>query len=189
MLWFSWKCRNDLIFNGRNTISSLSTAVISQVDLFHSSMAMSTSMINHQIGNKSSLILKWQLPPPGTWKLNFDGASKDNPRLSGGGGLIRDEVGNLIRAFVFKCGISIALIAKIWALLHGIELAAKLGVVKLVVETDSLVTSSLLILRSIRTHPDYFLTQSCWNVIDGMSWDFQIHHIHRQANVTEHHLA
>jgi hypothetical protein len=37
----------------------------------------------------------WSCPPPGFWKLNFDGASKGNPGPTGFGAVIRDNTGKI----------------------------------------------------------------------------------------------
>ncbi|XP_059064981.1 uncharacterized protein LOC131067114 [Cryptomeria japonica] len=46
--------------------------------------------------------VKWTPPPPRWKKLNFDGASRGNHRLSGFGAVVRDEKGSLVGAI---CGL------------------------------------------------------------------------------------
>jgi hypothetical protein len=47
-----------------------------------------------------SLITLLLVPPPqGFNKMNFDGASKDNPRLASYGGVFRDVKGKIIKRF------------------------------------------------------------------------------------------
>jgi hypothetical protein len=52
-----------------------------------------------QIGRPSQLQIgecNWNSPPAGSLKLNFDGAEKGNPGMTGMGEVIRDSGGNII---------------------------------------------------------------------------------------------
>ncbi|CAA6657157.1 unnamed protein product [Spirodela intermedia] len=41
--------------------------------------------------------VRWTPPRAGQWKLNVDGASQGNPGSSGGGGILRDSTGYIMR--------------------------------------------------------------------------------------------
>ena len=49
---------------------------------------------NSKIPNRQKRKALWTPPPPNLFQLNFDGASKGNPGLSGYGGVFRDHSGN-----------------------------------------------------------------------------------------------
>ena len=63
---------------------------------------------NHtQIGWPSQLQLgehNWNPPPVRSLKLNFDGAEKGNPSMTGMGGVIRDSDSNIIRLYIGSMG-------------------------------------------------------------------------------------
>ena len=48
--------------------------------------------------------MHWEMPPSNWFKLNTDGASSGNPRRAGGGGVIRDSVGEWVRGFAGVLG-------------------------------------------------------------------------------------
>ncbi len=48
---------------------------------------------------KSHIPVKWTPPPLGWFKLNTDGSSLGNPRLAGGGGVIRNHLGEWVGGF------------------------------------------------------------------------------------------
>ena len=51
-----------------------------------------------------AILVKWNKPPPGWYKLNIDGASLGNPGRAGGGGLIRDNLRNWFKGFSRSIG-------------------------------------------------------------------------------------
>ena len=56
--------------------------------------------------------VRWNKPPPGWCKLNIDGTTLGNPGKSGGGGIIRDNVGNWIKGFLGSIGFTTSITAK-----------------------------------------------------------------------------
>nr|XP_009606237.1 uncharacterized protein LOC104100666 [Nicotiana tomentosiformis] len=49
--------------------------------------------------------LKWDKPELSELKLNTDGCFKDNPGQAGGGGILRDHMGDVVMAFSHYYGI------------------------------------------------------------------------------------
>ncbi|GLJ41805.1 hypothetical protein SUGI_0865260 [Cryptomeria japonica] len=76
--------------------------------------------------------------------MNFDGASKGNPGLSGYGAVVRDEEGNLLGAVCGQVGFVSNNIAEITAL-EGLKWATDNGIMKVVVEGDSKVILNRII--------------------------------------------
>ena len=72
-------------------------------------------------------------------KLNTDGCSRGNPGRSGGGGLFRDYDGRFLLGFSCYFGETTSLHAELKALLFGARLGVSRGLVKLHLESDSLV--------------------------------------------------
>ncbi len=59
--------------------------------------------------NLVPISVKWT-PPPVSWaKLNNDGLILGNPGLAGGGGVIRDSLGNWVGGFSRSIGITVSL--------------------------------------------------------------------------------
>uniref|UniRef100_A0A2N9I267 RNase H type-1 domain-containing protein n=1 Tax=Fagus sylvatica TaxID=28930 RepID=A0A2N9I267_FAGSY len=102
----------------------------------------------------TSTPIKWVAPPLGWFKLNTDGSSLGNPGLAGGGGVIRNHVG---------------------------ELAIDLGILNLEIEMDSLVAVELV--NSITT-PNAFLSTivtDCRFLMERFE-SCSLKHIFREAN-------
>ena len=60
--------------------------------------------------------------------LNTDGASFQNPGKAGGGGIIRDSQGNWVKGYSRAIGFTTSIIAELWALRDGLNLAIQLGI-------------------------------------------------------------
>ena len=107
----------------------------------------------------SNKIVYWCRPPLHCFKLNFDGASKANPGLGGGGGVIRDHFGNFVAAFSSGYGSCTNMYAEFHALKDGLYLCLDMGLDlnNVMVESDSKVlvdtiNSSKCSLWRIRRH-------------------------------------
>lgn len=79
----------------------------------------------------------WTPPPINVFQLNFDGASKGNPRRTGFGGVIRDYQGNPLITFFGSIGWNTNNAAELEGLWRGLNLAQKQGLLPLIVEGDS----------------------------------------------------
>lgn len=113
----------------------------------------------------------------GTWGLLVD-------RL-----LLRSDSGALIKAYVFKCGISTTLTTELWGLFYDLMLVTTMGISSLIAESDSTVVCSLMQSRLLHTHPDCYLIKRCWELIDNNDWDFKILHVCCEANTATHTIA
>jgi len=78
-------------------------------------------------------------PPPPTdfIKLNFDGASKGNPRSASFGAVLRNEEGKILYYAAGYLGFNTNNAADLWSLLKGVKLAKKHDLHKLIMEGDS----------------------------------------------------
>ena len=98
--------------------------------------------------------IKWSPPPLGWFKLNIDGSSLSNPGLAGGGGVIRNHLGEWVGGFSRVIGFTTSVQAKLRALKSGLLLAIDLGILNLEIEMDSLVAVELI--NSITTLNAFF---------------------------------
>jgi len=82
-------------------------------------------------------IRSWEAPPPNTYKLNFDGASKGNPGPAGFGGIIRNHNGAPLQIFFGNIGWDTNNSAEIEGLWQGLLVARSLNLQPLIAEGDS----------------------------------------------------
>ena len=125
--------------------------------------------------------IKWVVPPLGWFKLNTDGSSLGNPGLAGGGGVIRNHVGDWMGGFSQAIGITTSVQAELRALKDGLNLAIDLGILNLEIEMDSLVVVELV--NSITT-PNAFLSiivTDCRSLTERFE-SCLLKHIFREAN-------
>ncbi|GLJ50073.1 hypothetical protein SUGI_1064970 [Cryptomeria japonica] len=85
--------------------------------------------------NKGSIV--WTPPLAESLKVNFDGASRNNPSKSGYGAIIRNEFGNFVGANFGPLGITTNNMAEIAGLLAGLEWSVGRGFQSIEVEGDS----------------------------------------------------
>ena len=117
----------------------------------------------------------------GWFKLNTDGSSLGNPGLAGGGGIIRNHVGDWVGGFSRAIGITTSVQAELRALKDGLNLAIDLRILNLEVEMDSLVAVELV--NSITT-PNAFLSTivtDCRSLLERFE-SCSLKHIFREAN-------
>ena len=79
----------------------------------------------------------WTSLPSGFFKLNFNGASKGNPRKAGYGGVFRSSTSYILIIFYSTLGIESNNAAKLIGLLQGIHIAFNHDLFPLIVEGDS----------------------------------------------------
>jgi len=94
--------------------------------------------------SKEILLVGWK-PPPLDWiALNTDGASRMNPGMAGGGGVVWDWNCKWLREFAETMRICSSVIAEFRALLRGLQIAKEKGTKKLIVNVDSTTVLGLL---------------------------------------------
>ena len=125
--------------------------------------------------------IKWSPPPLGWFKLNIDGSSLSNPGLAGGGGVIRNHLGEWVGGFSRVIGFTTSVQAKLRALKSGLLLAIDLGILNLEIEMDSLLAVELI--NSITTFNTFFST-----IVDDYRYLMEscelssLKHIFKEAN-------
>ncbi|GLJ37938.1 hypothetical protein SUGI_0772040 [Cryptomeria japonica] len=85
--------------------------------------------------NRTNVV--WSPPKRGTIKVNFDGASRGNPRKSSYGAIMRDEFGNFVGAKYGPLGINTNNMAEMAGLLAGLEWCVAHGFQDVEIEGDS----------------------------------------------------
>ena len=77
-------------------------------------------------------------------KVDSDGASAGNPGRAEGGGLLRDSNGHWVKGYARSIGFTTNVIAELWALRDGLNLALSEGIRNLIVELDARVVVDLI---------------------------------------------
>ena len=77
------------------------------------------------------------MPPFNTFKLNFDGASKQNSGIVGYGGAVRNHTGAIHLIYHGNLGVNTNNNVELIALIQGLTLAGRYRLLPLVVEGDS----------------------------------------------------
>ncbi|CAA6674186.1 unnamed protein product [Spirodela intermedia] len=88
--------------------------------------------------------VRWTPSKAGRWKLNVDGASQDNSRPSGGGGILRDSVGCIFFAFSNLYNIQTNIVAEAMAIRDGLLLCEEQNITNIILEFDSKVLVDIL---------------------------------------------
>ncbi|XP_075099211.1 uncharacterized protein LOC142176053 [Nicotiana tabacum] len=86
--------------------------------------------------HKIKIGIKWDKPPPGTVKLNIDGAYSQNTMTTGLGGVFRNNNGNWIIGFHKLGHATSSTHAELMALHEGLRIAREMNFLKMKIETD-----------------------------------------------------
>ncbi|KAK4717973.1 hypothetical protein R3W88_016311 [Solanum pinnatisectum] len=79
----------------------------------------------------------WKTPPPKKYKLNTDGSALHNPGKIGGGGILRDDQGDIIYAFAIPLGEGTNNQAEVQAASYGLNWCIQHGYTNIILEVDS----------------------------------------------------
>eukprot|EP00253_Pinus_taeda_P002060 PITA_02060 len=90
-------------------------------------------------------ITNWSPPPKNTYILNFDGASKGNPGITGYGGIIRNSQGNSLKIYFGSIGWNTNNAAELEGLWQGLQIAQLQSFFPLIVEGDSQILINMAI--------------------------------------------
>jgi ribonuclease HI len=175
-IWNLWLRRNQFVFNPGASFSDPIGNTISFASEFY-----------YLIGNYSKvkmripISVKWNLPPLGWFKLNTDGSSLGNPGKAGGGGVIRNHLGDWVGGFSRAIGFTTSVQAELRALKDGLLLAIDLEILNLEIEMDSLVAVDLI--KSSTTSNAFFSTvvDDCRYLLERFEQK-SLKHIFREAN-------
>ncbi|KAI5336393.1 hypothetical protein L3X38_015660 [Prunus dulcis] len=147
--WFIWKWRCCSVFDSSFHYPDLPNEWILRF------------LVEWDIANKKGgvhrprmqTLLAWKPPPVSIMKLNIDGSRIGSSGAIAAGGLIRNSAGEWVAGFSANLGHGEILVVELWALYHGLKLAQRLQVTKLIVETDSTIVLHLLNAKLEPNHP------------------------------------
>ncbi|XP_042964784.1 uncharacterized protein LOC122299013 [Carya illinoinensis] len=139
------------------------------------------------VTKRTPQVVKWFRPYQGRYKLNTDGSSRGNPGQAGGGGVIRNSSGNLVRPFAVSLDQGIVSFAEFMAVYHGVKLAKSMGIVQLDIELDS-----STVIKWLKTSLcGLWYVEDFWEERTDMlrSMNVNITHVYREANTPADLLA
>lgn len=137
ILWFIWTERNDCVHREKKFLVE---SVIKKVEFYLRKLVLSKLLGPEQWsdccpGEEFQAVsfgrgrlrkvgrVMWKPPYPGWLKLNTDGAFQSSSRSAGGGGVLRNHLGDIVAAFAANVGADSGLEAEMAAILIGISLA------------------------------------------------------------------
>ncbi|KAK9670180.1 hypothetical protein RND81_13G183600 [Saponaria officinalis] len=137
-LWACWTIRNHKYFEQEEIKPELVVVGFGKMVLEYNAIMEAERHNMKARENESNS--DWQAPPLGSLKLNVDATFLPNGEV-GLGGVIRDDMGRLKATMVRRCRLSKddVIMAEALSFLNGLLVAKSLGVMRISVETDSLI--------------------------------------------------
>ncbi|KAF5957930.1 hypothetical protein HYC85_005155 [Camellia sinensis] len=113
-------------------------------------------------------------------KLNIDGAVAKRTGQAACGGLLRSAHGEWLSGFRHQIGSSSILVAKLWGIWKGLQLAWMHGHRRVVLETDS-AEAFEAIGKEPSMQPQFNICQESWDLLN-QDWECDVQLIWREAN-------
>jgi ribonuclease HI len=139
------------------------------------------SLVYSKQNKEARKVCKWNPPPKGWTKLNFDGAARGNPGTTGVGSIINNDKGEWLAKKALSINPTSNNLAELNAL-KGLLLCIHLGVSNIYIEGDS-----QIVLNAIRkkSTPNWVLNSKLEDIINLMTKfeDIRIEHIFREGNL------
>lgn len=142
----------------------------------------------HLSGQNEAIKNSWRTPVHGWVKVNVDGAFAQASNLVAHGGLIRDSDVTFIQGFICKLNTRNALSVELWACIHGLKLAWKLGYCKIELESDSREAIDCIQRGCDSFHLEYGVISEA-QVLAQRDWEVQVRHVPRWINGPANWLA
>lgn len=139
-VWTTWKERNKQVFE--NITQPPHTSVNFILNKALETQAAFQVFLHPNF--KEPSLMSWSCPLAGKLKMNTDGNSRGDPRQSGYGGLLRDEVGTWIWGFYGYLGNCSSLEAELWGIYWGLTIILQKGLANIQIETDSQLAMELI---------------------------------------------
>ncbi|CAL8157860.1 unnamed protein product [Prunus armeniaca] len=183
--WYLWKWRNKHIFLPLDeyVADPIKTILMVVRDWVKASQA------RVKMSPKARVLLSWEPPGLGMFKLNVDCSRRAASGCIGAGRVICGANGNWICGFVVNLGKGQILEAELWGLYFGLHLACDKGISNLLVEMDVVVVVSLVQQAStLSCHPFVVLIQSCCALMRRIG-NCHLAHVYREMNVVADRMA
>ncbi|KAK4733754.1 hypothetical protein R3W88_008015 [Solanum pinnatisectum] len=130
----------------------------------------------------------WKTPSTNRYKLNTDGTALLNPEKIGGGGILRNEHGDMIYAFAIPLGEGTNNQAEAQAANYGLHWCIQHGYNKIILEVDSKLLTRWVLQTSTPPWRMQKFVQELLKLVNKCMF-FQCAHIYREANSTADFLS
>ncbi|CAN1841742.1 Putative ribonuclease H protein At1g65750 [Linum perenne] len=187
--WLIWNARNKFIFENLRQSHS---AVAEQCE-FWTNLALSSWKTN-QLGREApglarqTQLIAWRPGDEGWATLNTDGSRISNSGATSIGGLIRDERGQLVRAFCANIGNCSITRVELKAIVEGLKIAWSLGIRKVAIQTDSRAAVSIL-QKGVGERHQHAALVAEFHELSLREWELSLSHVYREANCAADYLA
>ena len=101
--------------------------------------------------------------------------------MASGGGILRNEVGGWIRAFIRKIGITTSFVAELWALRDGLSMCVDMQIPALEVELDAKVVADLMNNTTSLNADFTAIVADCRQLLSQIP-QVKVSHCYREAN-------
>ncbi|CAL1373122.1 unnamed protein product [Linum trigynum] len=181
--WYLWKYRNDSVFKGKKlSPSSLHNYVMAKAREWSKAWSEGRLDANaHDQHARTEALISWKAPAAGWGKMNTDGAAQGSPRIASAGGALRDSQGTWLGGFCSKMGNGTAIMAELWGILQGLQLAWKKGIRFLILESDSQLALDLIKNRTDAAHLHATILGLIRRLL-AQGWVVQLAHTYREGN-------
>lgn len=131
--WLLWEWRCKRLFEHGFCLPTAPARLI----VNYAVVTVSCSKVMQPQVTQRQISISW-VPSDERWvKLNTDGSFRAASHSTSCGGVIRDSSGRWLAGFTANMGTSNCVLAKIWRVFYGLQLAARGGFKKVVVEADT----------------------------------------------------
>ncbi|KAK7244944.1 hypothetical protein RIF29_39773 [Crotalaria pallida] len=131
----------------------------------------------------------WYPPAQGWIRINSDGACRGDSHEIGCGGVLRGSNGQWIRGYSKYLGVSSSpLIAELWGVLEGMQLAWDLGFKKVEAHLDCLEACKLLSGDNYGSYKGHSLVSRI-NWLKNKDWNVVFQHTYRESNMAADAMA
>ncbi|KAF7829880.1 putative ribonuclease H-like domain-containing protein [Senna tora] len=128
------------------------------------------------------IVLRWEPPALGWFKLNVDGSCLGPNSYIAAAGVIRNDNGNWVNGIAQFCGIGTSIQAELWGLYIGLIKAKELGIQLIEVECDCKAVVNFMSCSNISdAHPLAPLIYMCRSFLPQFSQCI-VRHIYREKN-------
>ncbi|PKU68850.1 Putative ribonuclease H protein [Dendrobium catenatum] len=128
---------------------------------------------------KRVCMVNWFKPDPGWIKLNTDGSY--NGKVAGCGDILRNHLGQMIKAFAGPVTGNSAFIAELNGIIYGISICIKLGYNRIWIEIDAMLLLHYINNNSLFNAENYYLIRHLKQDLSNIN--YKISHIYREGNI------
>ncbi|RYR52427.1 hypothetical protein Ahy_A06g027345 [Arachis hypogaea] len=182
-----WFFRNKLVFNSELVdITAATFQIQARAQEFRKVMEKNLNPRNTQAS--SDCLIGWSRPEGDCVKLNVDGSWFAHQSNAACGGVFRDSTGRFLKGYSGNLGNCSIMHAELWAVVHGLTIAAANGYMNMIVESDSAAAINFIEHGCSPAHHCAPLVQDIRNLsarLQQTSWK----HALREANTVADHLA